>query len=155
MSTSTLRITYRIGTRFGTNLVNNVARPPPLSGELPTVSPTKILVCSAGSKGRLEGECDYESTMEMVQCFRVTRYGPTLCARQMYFAFGASSHQVLDSIMRRFALVQDRVHLLGYRHLDFVLAGKLQGGVGRVNAFCDHAVHAGDDLRQSAPAPEF
>src|SRR5262249_53561511 len=94
-------------------------------------------------------------TMEMVQCFRVTRYGPTLCARQMYFAFGASSHQVLDSIMRRFALVQDRVHLLGYRHLDFVLAGKLEGGVGRVNAFCDHAVHAGDDLRQSAPAPEF
>src|SRR5262244_705212 len=107
MSTSTLRITYRIGTRFGRNLVNNVARPPPLSGELPTISPAKILVCNAGSKRPLEGERDYESTIEMARCLWVTRYGPTLCARQMYFAFGASSHQVLDSIMRRFALVQD------------------------------------------------
>ena len=54
-----------------------------------------------------------------------------------------------------FAFVEDGVHLLGDGHLDAVLAGEAESGVGGEHAFGDLAAHGGENLRQLAAVAEF
>ena len=51
--------------------------------------------------------------------------------------------------------MQNCIHLLSDRHLDSPGPRQSDGGLGGENAFRDRAVHAGDDLRQLAPAAQF
>ena len=71
------------------------------------------------------------------------------------FAFAAAGHQFLDGFAGGFALVQDGVHLLGDGHLDAARLRQADGGGGGEDSFGDHAVHAGDDLRELFAAAEF
>jgi len=71
------------------------------------------------------------------------------------FAFGAPRHQLLNCVPWRFAFVQYGVHLLGYGHFHATLTGKLHGGIRGVNTLGYHSVHARDNFRQFASAPEF
>lgn len=52
-------------------------------------------------------------------------------------------------------MVQDGVHLFGDRHLDAAGMGEANGGGGGEDPFGDHAVHAGDDVRELSSAAEF
>src|SRR5580704_11966990 len=45
-------------------------------------------------------------------------------------ALGAAGHEFMDRFPRRFALVQDGVHLLGGWHFDAIALRQAHGGVG-------------------------
>ena len=75
--------------------------------------------------------------------------------RERSFAFCATSHQVVNSVARRFAVVQNEVHLGGNGHFNAAYARQFDRCVRAENAFGDHAVHGSDDVGKLASAPQF
>src|SRR5947208_13973405 len=118
MSTSTLRITYRIGIRVGRNLRAKVALLHPLCGEL-RVQSFRDASLQLGYGCWMAGRFDYESTIlkwGLLKALDIRVYKSCLSARKVDFAFGAPRHQLLNCVPWRFAFVQYSVHLLGYGH---------------------------------------
>src|SRR5947207_1151969 len=100
MSTSTLRITYRIGIRVGRNLRAKVALLHPLCGEL-RVQSFRDSSLQLGYGCRMAGWFDYESTIKRGRAS--FEWDKHLSARKVDFAFGAPRHQLLNCVPWRFA----------------------------------------------------
>src|SRR6266700_5872153 len=101
MSTSTLRITYRIGMRVGRNLRAKVALLHlPLRRTVSTIFRNSSL--QPGWRCRLDGGFDYESTAEKGSAAEgVGNRGVLgLSAGEVDFTLPTPCHQVLNSISR-------------------------------------------------------
>src|SRR5437773_4534149 len=111
MSTSTLRITYRIGMRVGRNLRAKVAL------LHPSLRRTASRVLRNSSlqpawRCRLDGGFDYESTIGAGVLLKCRGFWG-LTTREVDLALPTPCHEVLNGIARRFALAKNGVHLLG------------------------------------------
>jgi hypothetical protein len=100
----------------------------------------------------MDDRFDYESTAKNSE---TPDFMGKLAASQVDLTFTGPGHQVLNGVACGFSFIQDGMHLLGDRYFHSVSSRKLHGGVGGVNTFGDHAVHASDNLGQFASAPEF
>src|SRR5579862_3303630 len=167
MSASTLRMTYKMGTRDGRGNFKTKWARPRLSCSRQQF-PAEILPWWRHS----QDESRRPMSVTKVQQRRLNRPWLRLlgCCKQgkndegvklqiqklratTSFTLYAASHQIANGFRWGFFAMQNFIHLFGDWHLDAAGASQPNGGLGGKHAFRDRTVHAGDNVGQLAAAP--